>query len=110
MSEAHKTINLTWRDENYGEISGAVAFRANITPYPSETTKRKIATAYKAAGFDLHFKRQSWVARQSTEAAPLALIENLEAMGYEVANNGCIPAALETEPTPAQVSVARLKP
>lgn len=95
MGNTDKTIIITWRDENYGPINGAVAFRAMIEPMPSETAKKKIVKAYKDAGFELHFNRQVWIAQDDIETAPTALVENLENMGYEITNCGRTPANLE---------------
>jgi hypothetical protein len=97
MSNAEKTITLTWRDENYGPVSHSIAFRATIEPYPSETVKKKIMMAYKSAGFELHFDRQAWLASEDAETAPTQLIENLELLGYQVTNSGRTPAILEQQ-------------
>ncbi|MDW9481267.1 hypothetical protein GOB57_21720 [Sinorhizobium meliloti] len=99
MSNTEKTITITWRDENYGSVNGSVAFRAMIEPYPSETAKKKIIRAYKNAGFELHFNRQAWIAQESIETAPTALIDNLESLGFQVTNCGRTPAILEEAKT-----------
>ncbi|MCZ7860894.1 hypothetical protein O9X98_05705 [Agrobacterium salinitolerans] len=108
MSNTEKTITITWRDENYGAVSGTVAFRAMIEPFPSETVKKKIMKAYEGAGFELHFNRQAWMAPESIETAPTTLVENLESLGYQVTNCGRTPAILE-EAAPMQAPAASPK-
>jgi hypothetical protein len=95
METAHKMINLIWRDENYGPISGVVAFRAVIEPYPSETQKKKVTKAYKAAGFELNHHRQSWISHEA-ETAPIALAAALEDLDYVITHCGAQPTALDT--------------
>lgn len=92
-----KTINITWRDENYGPVSGAVAFRAAIEPHPSEAASRKIQRAYKEAGFELNFNRQAWIAEENSDEAPEKLVEGLTALGYEVYSQGAIPSSISEE-------------
>ncbi|MCV9964751.1 hypothetical protein OIU34_22935 [Pararhizobium sp. BT-229] len=108
MSNTEKTITITWRDENYGSVSHSVAFRAMGAPLPSETEKKKIVRAYRNAGFELNFNRQTWIAKKSIETAPATLIQNLENLGYEVTNRGRTPAILE-EAKPAAPSPAAPK-
>ncbi|MBY3158405.1 hypothetical protein HFO56_39590 [Rhizobium laguerreae] len=97
MSNTEKSIVLTWRDENYGQVRGSVAFRAAIEPYPSDAAKAKVVRAYKAAGFELHSVRQAWIAPDSIESIPATLVEKLEAIGYKVTHDGVVPPVLEDE-------------
>jgi hypothetical protein len=97
MSNTEKSIVLTWRNENYGQVSGSVAFRAMIEPYPSEAAKARVVRAYKSAGFELHAARQAWLAPEAVESIPAALVEKLEALGYQVTSQGVVPDILEQE-------------
>nr|WP_250807322.1 hypothetical protein [Neorhizobium tomejilense] len=99
--ENEKTINLVWRDENYGGISGTVAFRSTIEPYPSDTATKRIQRAYKEAGFEIDHRRMSWIARKNPDEAPAALVVALQNLGYEVSHSGCTPDEFTEAPTVA---------
>lgn len=91
---AEKTITITWRDENYGRIHEAQAFRYEKDPFPSQTESRKIAAIIKRHGFEAHMQRASWIAEYKPEEVCVALIEELEASGYVVKHAGAVPDIL----------------
>jgi len=95
-----KVLTITWRDENYGRVSGAVAFRAMLDPFPSQTESTKLGRLYKKCGFELNFNRQSWIAEYKPEDTPVRLVETLEEAGYTVINKGAQPKIL-TDAKPA---------
>lgn len=95
-----KTIRITWRDENYGPVSGALAFRAMVEENVSETFMKKVYRAYKAAGFELNFNRQSWIAVDKPDA-PEKLVEALESLGLSPVHSGRVPEELEEPEAPA---------
>lgn len=97
MSNTEKSIVITWRNENYGQVTGALAFRATIDPYPSEAAKTRVVRAYKSAGFELHTARQAWLAPEAVESIPVTLVDKLEALGYHVSHQGVVPDILEQE-------------
>lgn len=100
MTGQPKTITLTWRDENYGRVSGAVAFRDFVEPYPSDTAHAKLARVYKRHGFEADHSRAAWIATHKPEDMPTRLVEDLEKLGYEMTNDGCVPACLATQAAP----------
>jgi hypothetical protein len=104
-----KSIVITWRNENYGQVSGSVAFRATINPYPSEAAKVRVVRAYKSAGFELHAARQAWLAPEAVESIPTTLVEKLEALGYRVAHQGAVPDILEQDVKAAVAPASGLK-
>jgi hypothetical protein len=105
-----KTITITWRDENYGRISGSVAFRVyDIEPFPSMTGQKKLQTVYKNAGFEFNNSRQSWIAEENPAKAGPDLAAALEELGYEVKHSGCVPDELENSASAPTVPVASPK-
>lgn len=93
MSQTQKTVVVTWRDEGYGRVSeNSVAFRASPEPFPSETGRRKLASAYKRAGFTANESRAAWIAEHKPGDTPLKLIAEIEKLGYTVQHEGRVPA------------------
>jgi len=86
-----KTISITWRNENYGRISGAVAFRASVEPFPSETESKRLGRLYRKCGFDVNHQRACWMAEESRgEPLPVRLDAALREAGYDVVHGGAI--------------------
>lgn len=102
-----KNISITWRDENYGPISGSVAFRAMVLEDISQTAMKEVHKAYKSAGFTLNHNRQSWIAVGKPEAAE-TLVETLSQMGFTVENRGCVPEELDQPAATAAPSAPRM--
>lgn len=91
MSKQPKEITIIWRNENYGRIDDAFAFRASVEPFPSATAQRKLASIYKKAGFELHSDRQIWVANWKATTQPdipVRLEGLLQDEGYIVKRGG----------------------
>lgn len=82
-------ISIIWRNENYGSVSRAVAFRAVVEPYPSDTAMTKLARIYKRCGFEMNQNRVAWIAEDCAADAPAKLIAELTAAGYVVEHRGC---------------------
>lgn len=100
MDRVTRTITLTWRDEDLGKVSGAVAFRDEIIPFPSDTARKKIARTYRSHGFAADYDRAAWIAPRKAEDMPLRLADDLEAMGFEVIHKGNVPDCIAADPTP----------
>jgi hypothetical protein len=97
MATQPKTITLTWRNENYGPVYDAFAFRTSIDPFPSETLSRQVAVVYRKAGFQLHMNRQAWIAEDkltSEPDLPLRITSLLEDKGFIVRHAGAVPSIL----------------
>lgn len=86
-----KSISIVWRNENYGAVSHAVAFRASVEPHPSDTamTKTKLSRIYKRCGFKQNESRGAWIAEYCAADVPAKLIAELTAAGYVVEHKGC---------------------
>lgn len=93
---AEKIMKITWRDENYGRIYEAQAFRYEKDPYPSETERTKLGRLFRKHGFDVHVQRQCWMAEYALADACVRLVEALEEAGYTVENRGAVPDALSS--------------
>jgi hypothetical protein len=91
---AEKIVKITWRDENYGRVHEAQAFRYEKDPYPSETERTKLARLFKKHGFEVHSQRHCWMAEYKPADACVRLVEALEEAGYAVENHGAVPDAL----------------
>jgi hypothetical protein len=91
-----KKITITWRNENYGRISDAQAFRYEKDPYPSDTERTKLARMFRKHGFDVHPQRGCWMAEYEPEDACVRLVEALQEAGYTVDNVGAVPDALSS--------------
>lgn len=89
-----KNITIVWRDENYGRINDAFAFRSHCEPCQSDTENKKVARLYKKMGFEVNQTRASWIAEYAAADTPLKLVAALEEMGYTVKNAGAAPSIL----------------
>lgn len=89
-----KILTITWRNENYGRINDASAFRAELEPYPSDSEDRKIARIYKKNGYKFDESRCSWIAEFKSKDTPSMLVDSLTAAGYKVVNRGAQPDVL----------------
>lgn len=93
---AEKVMTITWRDENYGRVYEAQAFRYEKDPYPSDTERNKLARVFRKHGFDVHPQRHCWMAEYKPADACVKLVEALEEAGYTVENRGAVPDALSS--------------
>ncbi len=93
---AEKIITITWRDENYGRVYEAQAFRYMKDPWPSETETKKLARLFRKNDFDFHVQRCCWMAEYKPADACVKLVEALEEAGYTVENRGAVPEALSS--------------
>lgn len=86
------TLDLYWRDENYGSISRAFAFRASPDALLSDTADLKMRRAFGRNGFKYVESRGAWVAegRIGTDA-PVRLVTDLETLGYKVEHHHAVP-------------------
>ncbi|WP_372395349.1 hypothetical protein ABMY26_07245 (plasmid) [Azospirillum sp. HJ39] len=87
-------IVINWRDENYGRISGALAFRPTVAPFPSDTMAARIVRIYRRHGFAMHPGRDSYVNQQPTADTPAQLAAALTAAGFIVTHAGCVPPSI----------------
>lgn len=94
---AEKIVKITWRNENYGHVHDAQAFRYEKDPYPSETERTKLARLFKKHGFEVHPQRHCWMAEYKPADACVGLVEALEEAGYTVENHGAVPDALSSK-------------
>ncbi len=103
MARPPVTLDLYWRDENYGSISRAYAFRASPDALLSDTADLKMRRAFGRHGFRYAESRGAWVAEGKLGTdAPARLAEDLGRLGYAVGHHHCVPACLvrpETEET-----------
>jgi phosphopentomutase len=90
----NKVLTIIWRDENYGRINDATAFRAELEPFPSDSEGRKLARIYKKSGYEFNENRYSWIAEYKSKDTPLLLIDALRDAGYEIVNRGAQPDVL----------------
>jgi hypothetical protein len=98
---AEKVITMTWRDENYGRVYEAQAFRYMKDPWPSETETKKLGSMFKKHGFEVNMDRAAWIAQYQPEDACVKLVEALEEAGYTVESRGAVPDALASRPAMA---------
>ena len=93
-------VIVTWRDENYGSLSGATsAFRLYDTLHFSETAVKRIAGRARSAGFEWRQDRCSWISYAPD--APKRFIAGLKALGLAVRNAGSKAATLAHLNSPA---------
>jgi len=88
-------LKLVWRDENYGHVRNAFAFRAHFDPEISNSKRNTAVKAFLANGFEFDDARASWIARGKPEDMPLWLAEALEDAGFELEHGGAVPDALD---------------
>lgn len=91
-----KTINIVWRNENYGRITDAQSFRFEKEPYPSDTEHTRLARLFRKHGFTINQQRDCWMAEFAPEDACVRLVGALEELGYVVHNRGAMPDALQS--------------
>lgn len=83
-----KTLAIHWRDEAYGQHSGAqAAFRLYDTALMSDTAVRRVHGKARKAGFTFCFSRCSWIAYRIRAAH--AFVGGVQALGYAVSHEGC---------------------
>jgi hypothetical protein len=87
-------IVINWRDENYGRISGALAFRPTVAPFPSDAMATRLLRLYRRHGFAMHPTRDSFVNQQPTADTAAQLGAALSAAGYIVTHAGCVPVSI----------------
>ncbi len=86
-------ITITWRDEDYGALSGATAaFRLYGTVALSDTAAGRLASKARKAGFQWHQGRCSWISYD--RGGPERLIAGFKALGFAVRSAGCRSEAL----------------
>ncbi|MBB3267668.1 hypothetical protein FHW79_005333 [Azospirillum sp. OGB3] len=91
MSKRPTTITLTWRDENYGSIHRASAFRVAAEPVLTGAARKKLVQMFQQHFFSFHTRRNAWIAEGCPDNAPGDLSGALAAAGYTVAHAGCVP-------------------
>jgi len=92
-----KGITLHWRDENYGRVHAAQAFRYGATDpagHFSDTAHARLGRLFRRHGFHFNSSRASWIAEGRPADAPSALAEALSEAGYAVRHTGCVPDVL----------------
>ena len=87
-------VVLNWRDENYGRISGALAFRPTVAPPSSDAMALRLQRIYRRHGFTMHPTRDSYVNQQPTDDTAGQLAAALIAAGFLVTHAGCVPASI----------------
>lgn len=97
MAKQAKTVELIWRNENYGSISGSLAFRHTVEPYPSETAVMKLHRVFRKAGFKAVESRGAWICGRADERTAARLVELLAEAGYGVEHHGAVPSSLSSE-------------
>jgi hypothetical protein len=90
------TLTLTWRDENYGRIWNAKAFRSTPEPNLSDSAMLKLARLYRRSGFNLNQGRMSWIAEDCPDETLIQLVDALTLAGFTVVHRGCVPSVLDT--------------
>ncbi|WP_448205400.1 hypothetical protein [Azospirillum sp. sgz302134] len=90
----HLTLTVTWRDENYGGIYRAKAFRATVSPVVSDAILEKLARLFRRHGFAMNPRRGSWIAENCADQALHDLVRDLSDAGYLVLHKGCVPDTL----------------
>lgn len=81
------TIEITWRDENYGSQPHLHAFRV-YQGLTTQSAKKAFSALAKRAGFDSDARRACWGSGYNENAAA-TLIAALKADGYTVIQKGC---------------------
>lgn len=82
-----KTLIITWRDESYGQHSGAqAAFRLYDTVEFSDAQISRLHGAIRASGFTWCPTRCSWIAWSVDDARKL--VGKLEKQGWTVEHAG----------------------
>jgi hypothetical protein len=76
-----KTLSLQPRDENYGSVAAASAFRV-YQEYNSETERTKLERIFRKAGYAFNWSRCSWIATKAD--AWSRVVELCADAGYNV--------------------------
>lgn len=94
-------MKLMWRDENYGRLSGVLAFR----PYPNPLPPVPLAAMAKQIcdehGFEFDVQRASLIHRDPDRDTPADLVRALQREGFTVTHGGCVPAPFACHPDDA---------
>lgn len=84
------TVTITWREENYGAVSGKVAFRTYDRHLLVEVARRRADRTIRDAGFIWHDQRSAWLA-DAMPGRKAGLTAALEAAGFQVKHAGAVP-------------------
>lgn len=97
MAKSPLTITLIWRNENYGSIFNAKAFRHQLDAEMSDSRATKLRRLFARHGFTFKENRASWIAESCPDNVPIGLVCALQEVGYTVDNVGCVPDVLVVE-------------
>lgn len=100
-------VTLRWRDESYGRLSGVLAFRPQIEPFPSEAMAGRILRICKAQGFDFDDQRSAMIVKNPSRTTPAELARELEEEGFTVRHEGCQPVGVVGCPSDAALIALR---
>ena len=92
-------IVLRWRDENYGRLSGTLAFRATVEADLSDAMTARLHRVYGRSGFEYDCTRASFIAKAPGSTTPLKLARDLEDAGFVCLHMCCVPDALRAVPS-----------
>jgi hypothetical protein len=83
-----KAIKIRYRDENYGSIFLAVAFRFGSTADLTDEEIEALHAAAESAGFSFNYQRCSWVREFVQDAAQVtaALETAIKKAGFDLAS------------------------
>ncbi len=86
MRKNPPTIELSWRDENYGSVYAVAAFRNYASTLDwSDRTHQRFHGCLKRAGFEFHYGRCSYIAqRGDREERQRALCDELVRAGFVI--------------------------
>lgn len=98
MTKNPPKIELSWRDENYGSVCAAAAFRNYAGTFDwSERTHQRFRGCLKRAGFAFHHGRCSYIASSgSREESQRALCDELARAGFQI-DSGDVRAVITSE-------------
>ena len=85
-----RAIKVQYRDENYGSVYGAVAFRFGSTVALSDDDVEELHAVAEAMGFSFNFQRSAWIREFVYEDAPdvkQALEDALRTAGFHLPTN-----------------------
>jgi hypothetical protein len=82
-----KAIKIRYRDENYGSIFLAVAFRFSSTAHLTDEDVETLHAAAESAGFSFDYQRCSWIREfvQDAAQATAALETAIKKAGFDLA-------------------------
>jgi len=88
-------VTLGWRDENYGSVHAASAFRVlDHEPYMSDTAYGKMVAKFRKHGFQINHTRAAWIAENPKPGYLERLVAELEALGCVLKHEGNVPDEL----------------